>query len=89
MVEWTGSNGQVLTGHSKLNVQDLDIISKLAFNRGFYDRAVEWMEAAIWKADKLETDEATLQRLRSTLKTMQNKHDQVSSIIIESLCITS
>ncbi len=70
-----GSEGKILTGQSKLNVHDLDIIGKLAFNRGFYDRATEWLEAAMAKA----VEKSLVQTLEHTLKTMKNKHDQVQN----------
>ena len=72
----------MLTGRAKLDWLDLDILGKLAFNRGFYDRATEWLDAAVWKAEKTGADKAEGQRLRSTLKTMQNKHDQVLLLLV-------
>ncbi len=68
-----------MKGHSKLDVMDLELLGKLAFNRGFYDRAIEWLEAAIWKAETVQRvrDQSTMDRLRSTLKTMKHKHDLV------------
>ncbi len=66
-----------MVGQSELTVPDLDLIGKLAFNRGFYDRATEWLDAAVWKAVRAGMDKEVIQKLRNTLKTVQNKHDQV------------
>jgi len=67
------SHGKDVIGRSsKLNSVDCEIVAKLAFNRGFYDRAVEWMETAIGKSQ-----EETPTRQSEILKTMKAKHDQV------------
>ena len=35
-----------------LNRPVQEIVSKLAFNRGFYNRACEWAETALWRAEE-------------------------------------
>ncbi len=79
-LEVPGSGGkEFIPSASKLDSQDLEILGKLAFNRGFYDRATEWLEAAIWKAEEVEKtrSEEYIKILKSTLATMKAKHDKV------------
>lgn len=69
--------GEMIMGQKQLSASDLELLGKLAFNRGFYDRATEWMDAAIWMAKRSNATEQNIQILEGILKTMQNKHDVV------------
>jgi len=77
ILEVPGKLGEEITDQSAiLNAVDCEMLAKLAFNRGFYDRAVEWMETAIWKLKAKEGREPELRHLQ-LLGTMKAKHDQV------------
>ena len=70
---------RLLMGQHKLNYMDLDLLSKLAFNRGFYDRAIEWMEVAIRfaKTAEIVPKKSYITSLEDTMKTLKQKHDLV------------
>ena len=53
------------------------MISKLAFNRGFYDRAVEWMEASVAKAETFGVGVSKIKELKNLLNVIKKKHDEV------------
>ena len=78
VIEIPGTD-RLLVGHHKLKYFDLELLAKLAFNRGFYDRAIEWMSAAIDFA-KIPENKAKKEYLKSSediLRTMKVKHDAV------------
>jgi hypothetical protein len=45
----------------------LELLGKLAFNRGFYDRAYEFLKAAEWRCT-FDKDEETLTSTKAALK---------------------
>ena len=47
-----GQKEEMLTEDFNLTSSDLQEIAKIAFERGFYDRAFEFYDAAVWKATK-------------------------------------
>jgi hypothetical protein len=47
--------------------KDLELLGKLAFNRGFYDRAYEFLKAAEWRCT-FDKDEETLSSTKAALK---------------------
>ena len=51
----------------QLYAKDLELLGKLAFNRGFYDRAYEFLKTAEWRAVRDE-DKETLITIKSSLK---------------------
>ena len=55
----------------QIYAQDLEVIGKVAFNRGFYDRAYEFMKAAEWRAG-IDNNQMTL--AASTKNTLKGKH---------------
>ena len=52
-------------------------MSKIAFNRGFYDRAVDWAKASVTKAKTLGTPKERLKTLKTHLSTTVKHHDKV------------
>ncbi|XP_059097158.1 prolyl 4-hydroxylase subunit alpha-2-like isoform X2 [Tigriopus californicus] len=69
--------GEMIEGQKQLSAFDLELLGKLSFNRGFYDRATEWIDAAIWMAKRSNASEQIIQNFQGMLRTMQNKHDVV------------
>ena len=61
-----------------IHCRDMEYIAKLAFNRGYYDRAVEWMEHSIALMEKDPIfDDRVKAIFAGTMDTMKSKHDQV------------
>ena len=64
---------------SSLKYQDTDFLGKIAYNRGFYDRAVDWFKAAAEIAGINTHDEKKNQSTiaNNLVKTMIKTHDRV------------
>jgi len=63
---------------SSFKYADTDYLGKIAYNRGFYDRAVEWFKAAVDVAVSMEDKAKNLISIsRNLLKTTMKTHDKV------------
>jgi hypothetical protein len=51
----------------QLYAKDLELLGKLAFNRGFYDRAYEFLKAAEWRS-AVDNDQDTLASTKAAIK---------------------
>ena len=67
------SGGPSFAAERGLSSGDASFISKIAFNREFYDRAVDWAEVAVSLAD----DEEVEKYMKKMLTTMKKHHDKV------------
>ena len=69
--------GPSFTSDEALLPEDTEYMSKIAFNRGFYDRAVDWAKVSVMKAKKEGTPKERLKTLKSLLSTTVKHHDKV------------
>nr|XP_040583142.1 prolyl 4-hydroxylase subunit alpha-2-like isoform X1 [Lepeophtheirus salmonis]XP_040583150.1 prolyl 4-hydroxylase subunit alpha-2-like isoform X1 [Lepeophtheirus salmonis] len=64
-----------ITVDIQLKIDDMEYLGKLSYNRGYYDRAVDWIMAALMKNNK-NKDSSNYIRLNKTLSTLMRAHDE-------------
>ncbi|CAB4053876.1 P4HA [Lepeophtheirus salmonis] len=66
-----------ITVDIQLKIDDMEYLGKLSYNRGYYDRAVDWIMAALMKNNK-NKDSSNYIRLNKTLSTLMRAHDELA-----------
>ena len=59
--------GPSFASDNALTPEDTEYMSKIAFNRGFYDRAVDWAKVSVIKAKNIGTPKERLKTLKNLL----------------------
>ena len=70
-------DGPSFASDDALTPEDTEYMSKIAFNRGFYDRAVDWAKVSVIKAKSMATPKERLKTLKNLLSTTVRHHDKV------------
>lgn len=60
-----------------LNARDCLFLGKHAFNKGYYDKAIEWFEAAVYRSDNEEDTSASRDEIEPFLEAAVQVHDDV------------
>ena len=71
----TGQEERYLESEHKLRASDLLLLGQMAFNRGYYDRSVESLEACLTLVDPVE-EPKTQQECQQVMETVVKKHDE-------------
>ena len=66
----------LLIEDAKMTIEDIELLTKVAFNEQYYDIAVEVGTALKKLAIERQEPEATIKRIKTILKTMVKTHDQ-------------